>query len=221
MENQDNFDRQSIIPEIKETEQETTLNNHSMLVDCANWEAYNNRTCLEEKVNNGFYVENVYSVIKNETNPSARNFRRAWYPQFANKYFENVSDYLVNTKGLVHQAELNSTKGKMPDGRSITAEYLIFLDGKLKGIAWTSNTTTTARIHVKLNSKYIGQSTVNLVAKYIMEIAGENSFNFYLSKNEWGVRHHNRHNDFWNGPDIENSETWNNGHNPEEPRTLF
>ena len=59
MENQENLDRQTTINEI--SDQETSQDNASMLVDCANWEAYNNRTVLDEKVNSGLYIETVYN----------------------------------------------------------------------------------------------------------------------------------------------------------------
>ena len=68
--------------------------------------------------------------------------------------------------------------GKMPSEQTITAEYLIFFNGKLKGIAWISNTTTEAKIHIKLNKEATGQETIDKIANYVGQMAWKNEFNF-------------------------------------------
>jgi len=208
----ENLERQTTIQEA--SDQETSQDNASMLVDCANWEAYNNRTVLDEKVNSGLYIENVYNVVKNEKNPRARNFRQAWFPKFADKYFENVSEYSVFTQALSPQITGSSNNGKMPSV-NITAEYLIFWNGELQGIAWVSNTTMEAKIHVKLNNEKTDQETIDKVAEYILQMASNNDFSFHMYK--IGYEKLN----FIKNSNGEMKEKWESGFSAEEPRTLF
>ena len=220
MENQENLDRQTTINEI--SDQETSQDNASMLVDCANWEAYNNRTVLDEKVNSGLYIETVYNVVKNEKTPRAKNFRQAWFPKFADKYFDNVCQYSVYTKALSPQIAFLSNMGKMPSEQTITAEYLIFFNGKLKGIAWISNTTTVkqyatleAKIYIKLNKEATGQETIDKIANYVGQMAWKNEFNFYLTEKD------SDNLSFIPEAKNEIKEKWEIGFSTEAPRTLF
>ena len=112
--------------------------------------------------------------------------------------------------------------GKMPSEQTITAEYLIFFNGKLKGIAWISNTTTVkqsatleAKIYIKLNKEATGQETIDKIANYVGQMAWKNEFNFYLTEKD------SDNLSFIPEAKNEIKEKWEIGFSTEAPRTLF